>query len=67
MEKRTEQGMKAKNEYIKSYQKSKMTAYVFRCNNSTDADIIDQLNRQDNKQGYIKRLIREDLKSEKVK
>lgn len=61
MEKRTEQGIKAKNEYIKGYQKSKMTAYVFRCNNSTDDDIIEQLNKQDNKQGYIKSLIRKDI------
>lgn len=31
-------------------------------NTKTDADILDLLNRKDNMQGYIKTLIREDIK-----
>lgn len=30
-------------------------------NLGTDADILEELNRQPNKQGYIKKLIREDI------
>lgn len=30
-------------------------------NTGTDADILEELNRQPNKQGYIKQLIREDI------
>ena len=32
-----------------------------RLNNKTDADVIEWLEKQDNKAGYIKRLIREDM------
>ena len=31
-------------------------------NKGTDSDILDKLNAVDNKQGYIKQLIREDIK-----
>lgn len=30
-------------------------------NTGTDSDIINRLNKQSNKQGYVKRLIREDI------
>lgn len=35
---------------------------TMKLNKKTDADIIEKLNSVDNKQGYIKQLIREDAK-----
>lgn len=35
---------------------------TMKLNKNQDADIIEKLNSVDNKQGYIKRLIREDAK-----
>lgn len=35
---------------------------TMKLNKKTDADIIEKLDSVDNKQGYIKRLIREDAK-----
>lgn len=34
---------------------------------SLDADIIERLNEEESKQGYIKRLIREDIERQKEK
>lgn len=42
-----------KKEYDKRYQ--------LKLNTHTDGDIIDKLSKQDSMQGYIKRLIREDI------
>ena len=36
--------------------------YGFKCLYKTDQDIIERLDKQDNKQGYIKGLIRQDIK-----
>lgn len=36
-------------------------------NIKTDKDIIEELERSGNKQGYIKRLIREDLQNKKIR
>lgn len=47
------------------YQKTGMRQYGFRFVKTTDADIIDRLDAQDNKLGYIKRLIREDIERER--
>ena len=38
---------------------------TMKLNKNTDADIIEKLDSVDNKQGYIKRLIREDLARDK--
>lgn len=38
---------------------------VMNLNLNTDADILEKLSRVESKQGYIKRLIREDLAKEK--
>ena len=51
----------AKAAYMGKYYKEKTTRVVLQFNNSTDADILQKLNEVDNKQGYIKRLIREDI------
>lgn len=41
----------------------KNAKYVtFKFNKNTDIDILERLEKQENKQGYIKKLIREDIK-----
>lgn len=45
----------------RDYHRTHTTAFVYRLNNRLDADIISHLNALDNKQGYIKRLIRADM------
>lgn len=45
-----------------NYEKNNCTRVSIKLGNKTDADIIEKLNKQDNKQGYIKQLIREDNK-----
>lgn len=62
MEKRTEKGLKAKREYIAAYDKEKRTSLLLKLNKVTESDLIEHLNRQPNKQGYIKNLIKEDIK-----
>ena len=44
------------------YDKENTTRINLKLNNKTDADIIRQLKSQESIQGYIKRLIREDMK-----
>lgn len=53
-QKRYDQDWKAKN----------TTRIALRLNNNTDADIIEFLDTLNNKQGYIKDLIREDMKKQ---
>ena len=43
------------------YDKANTTDVRIKLNNNTDADILEKLNSVDNKQGYIKALIRADL------
>lgn len=52
-----ETGYAANEKYIKSHVKR----YVVNVVMTTEADIIEQLEKQDNKMGYIKKLIREDI------
>lgn len=49
------------------YQKEKMKPYTIRLSTVTEQDIIDRLDSQDNKAGYVKRLIREDIERSKNK
>lgn len=49
---------KASNKYNKLYTKQ----LLLRFNIKTDADIIEHLSKMDSKQGYIKKLIRENIK-----
>ena len=44
------------------YDKENTIRFTIKLNKKTEADIIEKLNSVDNKQGYIKRLIREDAK-----
>lgn len=49
-----------------NYEKNNCTRVSIKLGNKTDADIIEQLNKQDNKQGYIKELIRDDIMNEQL-
>lgn len=44
------------------YEKNNVKRYVVKVIVNTEKDIIDMLESQDNKAGYIKQLIREDIK-----
>lgn len=44
-----------------AYDKRATRAVFLKLNQNTDADILGWLDAQDNKQGYIKALIREDI------
>jgi hypothetical protein len=47
------------------YQREKTKVIPVRLFLSTDKDILDRLDQQTNKAGYIKRLIREDIEKER--
>ncbi len=47
---------------IAKYDKANTTQIKMKLNNKTDADILEHLDKQKNKQGYIKQLIRDDMK-----
>ena len=44
------------------YDRSNTTQIKLKLNKNTDADILEKLNAVESKQGYIKNLIRKDLK-----
>lgn len=44
------------------YDKNNTTGLYLKLNKNTDIDIIERLSAQENKQGYIKLLIRDDIK-----
>ena len=51
----------AQREASARYDSENTKAFKMKLNLKTDADILDWLAKQDNKQGYVKRLIREDM------
>lgn len=53
-------GYAAQRKYIEN----NIKRYVINCVANTEQDIINHLEQQENKAGYIKRLIREDMKKE---
>lgn len=59
----TEAKIKANN----ASNKKNTTTVLLRLNYNTDADILEKLGQVNSKMGYIKTLIREDLKKEKRK
>ncbi len=59
----TKAQIKASNKYDKENTKQ----IALRLNKKTDADIIEHLEKQSSKQGYIKELIRKDMKNESGK
>lgn len=56
----------ALKESIRKAQKEKAYTryYSLKFNTNTDADIIERLKQQESMQGYIRRLIREDIERE---
>ena len=48
-------------EYVKTYMKENVQQIKFTINKKTEGDLLKWVNYQDNKQGYIKNLIREDM------
>ena len=66
--KREDMGKKyteAKKNYINEWNRQANKAYHFRLNKDKDADMIDYMERQPNKQGFLKDLIRAAMESEK--
>lgn len=53
---------KAQVEAVKRYQDKTTRLMSIRLNLNTDADIIRRLEEVDSKQGYIKKLIRKDMR-----
>ena len=51
----------AKSEAQKRYERKTTKSVSLQLNRNTDADILARLDACDNKQAYIKRLIREDI------
>lgn len=51
----------AQKKASKKYDQHNTKVITFKFNKTTDADILEQLERQDNRQGYIKQLIRNDI------
>lgn len=49
-----------------NYEKNNCTRVSIKLNNNTDSMIIAFLNQQDNKQGYIKSLIKQDMKFQNI-
>ena len=60
---RRRMSMEAQRRAIKKYDKENTVFVGLKLNLRTDADIIAQLDDQENKQGYIKQLIRDDMKT----
>lgn len=48
------------------YDKANTRKITFKFNLKTDADILEKLDSVNNRQGYIKELIRNDMESEKI-
>ena len=47
--------------YTEEWQKKNLKRFVIKLNKTKDADILEHLDQCGNVQGYVKRLIREDL------
>lgn len=62
---RTEEGKRAAAMAHDRYDKENTKSIKFKFNKKTDADILDRFQEVGNKQGYIKRLIREDIARDK--
>lgn len=47
--------------YTEEWQKKNLKRFVIKLNKTKDADILERLSECGNVQGYVKRLIREDM------
>lgn len=52
---------KDRKQYIEDWQRENLRRVVIKLNRTKDADIIEQIDKQKNVQGYIKELIRKDI------
>lgn len=52
---------KDRKQYIEDWQRENLRRVVIKLNKAKDADIIEQIDKQENVQGYIKELIRKDI------
>ena len=59
--------MDAKTKATMKYKKKNIKQMKIDLNRNTDSDIISFLEKCENKQGYIKALIREDMKKSRAK
>lgn len=50
-----------KLEYIKEFNKKNYTTICLKFNKDGERDLLDEINSKENKQGYIKDLIRDDI------
>ena len=53
--------------YMVDYEKENLRQIRLRINRKTEPDLLEWIEKQDNIQGYIKHLIREDMEREKEK
>ena len=52
----------SKYSYLNKWRKENTRVYKIRLSKNVDGDMIEFMESKDNKQGYIKELIREDMK-----
>lgn len=57
----------ANMEYLNQYEKENIRQIRLKINRKTEPELIEWIEQQDNIQGYIKQLIREDMKRQEVK
>lgn len=61
-----EEAKKKKSIYDTNYIKNNCERFTINFNKVHDADIIEQLNKQENKRQYIRQLIRSDIEDKKA-
>ena len=54
-------------EYLAAYEKENIRQIRLKINRKTEPELLEWIEEQENIQGYIKRLIREDMEKEKEK
>jgi len=57
----------ANMEYLNQYEKENIRQIRLKINRKTEPELLEWIEEQENIQGYIKRLIREDMEKEKEK
>lgn len=57
----------ANTEYLAQYEKENLRQIRLKINRKTEPELLEWIEKQDNIQGYIKQLIREDMEREKEK
>jgi hypothetical protein len=57
----------ANTEYLAQYEKENIRQIRLKINRKTEPELLEWIEKQKNIQGYIKQLIREDMKRQEVK